>query len=165
MCLNREKNGTKMWLNSFDIHVTFYSSECPTFDVSLDHDSLAFLTGPYDLGQLPGGGGLGYISRGQGYYMTVVRITTSITVRTVARLPNQPNEAVGPKEVKNVNSFLVYFQFTSFETGETVLSVTSGRVSSFVDGIGIGVQIGTPLNFNSACQGQYLSYTTNVLND
>ena len=151
----------------FDIHVIFYL-ECPTFDVSLGHDSLAFLTGPYDLGQLPGGGGLGYIGRGQGYYMTVVRITTSITVRIVARLPNQHNQAVYSKEVKNVqgiNCFIVYFQFTSFQTGQTVLSVTSGEVSSFVDGIGIGVQIGTPLNFSSVCQGQYLTCIRNVLSN
>ena len=89
-----------MQRNSFDIHATFYSSECPTFDVSLGHESLAFLAGRYDLGQLPRGGGMGYIGRGQGYYMTVVRITTSITVRIVARLPNQHNQAVGSKEVK-----------------------------------------------------------------
>ena len=145
--------------------LTLFSSECPTFDVSLGHNSLAFLEGPYDLGHLPRGGGMGYIGRGQGYTMTVVRITTSITVTIVTRLPN---EAVGSKEVKNVkgiNCFLVNFQFTSFETGQTVLSVTSGRVSSFVDGIGIGVQIGTELSFGSVCQGQYLHCTTKVLNN
>ena len=46
-----------------------YIAECPTYQISLGLAQLGFLGGPYDLGTLPMGFGLGYIARSAGFFI------------------------------------------------------------------------------------------------
>ena len=56
------------------------------------------------------------------------------------------------KLIKHI--FFYLFQFFTVSTGASILTITSGVVSSFTDGFGIAVQIGTALALTRNCQGQ-----------
>ena len=56
-------------IQHYSMNKLLFIVECPTYQISLGLAQLGFLGGHYDLGTLPMGFGLGYISRSAAYFM------------------------------------------------------------------------------------------------